>query len=155
MPLRKSPMTPARLESNRRNANKSNRPRRRGSCLCLDRDPLLALAGAPPAVAAETAQVDLPPANARHPLLAVDMFLLENTCVNYERSHYVYENKGALSKNELSNLSKTNSCGCRMTTLEALGGAFCVVPQGRMAMRRYVAVLKRAEERRTAGKRVH
>jgi hypothetical protein len=83
MPLRKSPMTPARLEANRRNAQKSTGPRtprgksqsrlnglRSGGRSRLYRDLLLALVDAPPGAVARTARAALTPAQARHPLFA-------------------------------------------------------------------------------------
>jgi hypothetical protein len=89
MLLRKSPLTPARLEANRRNAQKSTGPRtprgksqsrmnglRNGGRSRLYRDLLLALADAPPGAVLKTAQAALTPAQARHPLFAelVDTF---------------------------------------------------------------------------------
>ena len=89
MSLRKSPMTPARLEANRRNAQKSTGPRtargksqsrlnglRSGGRSRLYGDLLLALSDAPPGAVARTARAALTPAQARHPLFAqlVDVF---------------------------------------------------------------------------------
>jgi hypothetical protein len=83
MLLRKSPLTPARLEANRRNAQKSTGPRtprgksqsrmnalRSGGRSRLCRDLLLALSDAPPGAVARTARAALTPAQARHPLFA-------------------------------------------------------------------------------------
>ena len=83
MPLRKSPMTPARLEANRRNAQKSTGPRtalgrsqsrmnglRSGARSRLYGDLLLALSNAPPGAVARTARAALTPAQAAHPLFA-------------------------------------------------------------------------------------
>jgi len=83
MALRKSPMTPARLEANRRNAKKSTGPRtargksqsrlnglRRGGRSRLYNDLLLALSNAPPGAVGKTAQAVLTPAQAAHPLFA-------------------------------------------------------------------------------------
>ena len=83
MPLRKNPMTPARLEANRRNSKKSTGPRtargksqsrlnglRSGGRSRLYRDLLLALADAPPCSVAKTARTVLTPAQAAHPLFA-------------------------------------------------------------------------------------
>ena len=89
MPLRQSPMTPARLEANRRNARKSTGPRtargkaqsrlnglRSGGRSRLYGELLRALADAPPCAVARTAQSVLTPAQAAHPLFAeaVDIF---------------------------------------------------------------------------------
>jgi len=89
MPLRKSPMTPARLEANRRNARKSTGPRtargksqsrlnslRSGGRSRLYGELLWALSNAPPCAVARTAQSVLTPAQAAHPLFAeaVDIF---------------------------------------------------------------------------------
>jgi hypothetical protein len=81
MLLRKSPMTPARLQANRRNAQKSTSPRtargksqsrmnglRRGSRSRLYNDLLLALSNAPPGAIAKTARAALTPAQVAHPL---------------------------------------------------------------------------------------
>jgi hypothetical protein len=81
--LRKSPMTPARLEANRRNAQKSTGPRtargksqsrlnglRRGTRSRLYRDLLLALSDAPPGEVVRAARAALTPAQAAHPLFA-------------------------------------------------------------------------------------
>jgi len=83
MPLRKSPMTSARLEANRRNAQKSTGPRtargksqsrlnglRSGGRSRLYRDLLLALSNAPPGAVAQTARAALAPAQAGHPLFS-------------------------------------------------------------------------------------
>jgi hypothetical protein len=83
MALRRSPMTPARLEANRRNARKSTGPRtprgksqsrlnglRSGGRSRLYHDLLLALSDAPPGGVARTARAALTPAQARHPLFA-------------------------------------------------------------------------------------
>ena len=89
MPLRKSSMTPARLEANRRNARKSTGPRtargkaqsrlnglRSGERSRLYREVLLALMDAPPCGVAKTARAVLTPAQAAHPMFAqlVDLF---------------------------------------------------------------------------------
>jgi hypothetical protein len=81
--LRKSPLTPARLEANRRNAQKSTGPRtalgksqsrlnglRNGGPSRLYHDLLLALADAPPGAVIQTARAALTPAQARYPLFA-------------------------------------------------------------------------------------
>jgi hypothetical protein len=83
MSLRKNPMTPARLQANRRNSQKSTAPRTaRGksqsrlnrlwgggrSRLCGDL--LQALLDAPPCRVLETAQAILTPAQMSHPLFA-------------------------------------------------------------------------------------
>jgi hypothetical protein len=83
MPLRKSPMPPARLEANRRSARKSTGPRtalgksqsrlnglRSGSRSCLLRDLMQALFDALPGAVAPTARAVLTPAQLRHPLFA-------------------------------------------------------------------------------------
>jgi hypothetical protein len=83
MPLRKSPMTPACLEANRRNAHKSTGPctalgksqsrmngLRNGGRSRLYHDLLLALLDAPPCAIAETARAALTPAPATHALFA-------------------------------------------------------------------------------------
>ena len=83
MLLRKSPMTPARLEANRRNAQKSTGPRtargksqsrlngmRSGARSRLCHDLLLVLSDAPPGAIVKTARAALTPAQARHPLFA-------------------------------------------------------------------------------------
>jgi hypothetical protein len=83
MALRKNPMSPARLEANRRNAQKSTGPRtargksqsrlnslRSGGRSRLYGDLLLALANAPPCAVARTARAALTPAQAAHPLFA-------------------------------------------------------------------------------------
>ena len=83
MLLRKSPMTPARLEANRRNAQKSTGPRtalgksqsrlnglRSGGRSRLYNDLVLALSDAPPGAVAETARVALTAAQTAHPLFA-------------------------------------------------------------------------------------
>jgi len=90
MLLRKSTMTPARLEANRRNAQKSTGPRtprgksqsrlnglRRGSRSRLYNNLLLALLNAPPYAIAKTAQAVLTPAQAAHPLFGD---LVERLC---------------------------------------------------------------------------
>jgi len=90
MPLRKNPMTPARLEANRRNAKKSTGPRtprgksqsrmnglRKGGRSRLYLDLLRALIDAPPGHVAETARRILTPAQAMHPLFAD---LVERCC---------------------------------------------------------------------------
>ena len=91
MLLRKSPMTPARLEANRHNAQKSTGPRtargksqsrlnglRSGGRSRLYGDLLLALIDAPPGAVVQTAQAALTPAQAAHPLFAelVQIFCL-------------------------------------------------------------------------------
>ena len=96
MPLRKSPMTPARLAANRRNAQKSTGPRtargksqsrmnglRSGGRSRLYRDLLLALMDAPPGAALQTARAALTPAQAVHPLFAelVQIFYLAESDV--------------------------------------------------------------------------
>jgi len=76
-------MTPARLEANRRNAQKSTGPRtargksqsrlnglRSGGRSRLYRDLLLTLSDAPPGAVARTARAALTPAQAAHPLFA-------------------------------------------------------------------------------------
>jgi hypothetical protein len=81
--MRKSSMTPARLEANRRNARKSTGPRtprgksqsrmnglRSGGRSRLYHDLLLDPSDAPPGAVAETARAALTPAQARHPLFA-------------------------------------------------------------------------------------
>jgi hypothetical protein len=83
MPLLKSPMTPARLEANRRNAQKSTGPRtprgksqsrmnglRSGARSRLYSDLLLALSDAPPGAVVQTVRAALTPALAVHPLFA-------------------------------------------------------------------------------------
>ena len=83
MLLRKSPMTPARLEANRRNARRSTGPRtargksqsrlnglRSGGRSRLYRDLLLTLSDAPPCGVVRTARAALTPAQDRHPLFA-------------------------------------------------------------------------------------
>jgi hypothetical protein len=84
MLLRKSPMTPARLEANRRNAQKSTGPRtalgksqsrmnglRGAGRSRLYNDLLLAPSGAPPGAVAGAARAALTPAQAAHPLFTV------------------------------------------------------------------------------------
>ena len=81
MSLRKFPITPARLEANRRNARKSTRPRtargksqsrlnglRSGSRSRLLNDLMQALVDAQPGRVLETARAVLTPAQLRHPL---------------------------------------------------------------------------------------
>ena len=102
MPLRKSPMTPARLAANRRNAQKSTGPRtplgksrsrlnglRSGGRSRLYSDLLLALLDAPPGAVARTARAALTPAQAAHPLLAelAEIFRLadSNVALRYRR----------------------------------------------------------------------
>ncbi len=103
MSLRKSPMTPARLEANRRNAQKSTGPRtprgksqsrlnrlRSGARSRLYRDLLLALSDAPPGAIVETARAALTPAQpVVHPLFAqlVEIFRQAEigTAVRYPR----------------------------------------------------------------------
>ena len=102
MSLRKSPMTPARLEANRRNAQKSTGPRtsrgksqsrlnrlRSGARSRLYRDLLLALSDAPPGAIVETARAALTPAQPVHPLFAqlVEIFRQAEieTAVRYAR----------------------------------------------------------------------
>ena len=83
MSLRKNPMTPARLEANRRNAKKSTGPRtprgksqsrmnrlRNGGRSRLYNDLLQTLVDAPPGGVAKTARAVLTPAQAAHPLFA-------------------------------------------------------------------------------------
>jgi len=83
MLLRKSPLTPARLEANRRNAQKSTGPRtargksqsrmnalRSGGRSRLYQHLLLALSDAPPGAVLKAARAALTPAQARHPLFA-------------------------------------------------------------------------------------
>ena len=83
MSLRKNPMTPARLEANRRNSQKSTGPRtaRGKSQSCMNRlrsggrsrlymDLLKALMDAPPCRVLETARSILTPAQMTHPLFA-------------------------------------------------------------------------------------
>ena len=83
MSLRKNPMTPARLEANRRNSQKSTGPRtargkshsrlnrlRGGGRSRLYIDLLKALMDAPPGRVLETAQAILTPAQMSHPLFA-------------------------------------------------------------------------------------
>jgi hypothetical protein len=83
MLLRKSPMTPARLEANRSNAQKSTGPRtpqgksqsrmnalRSGGRSRLYRDLLLALSDAPPGAVLKAARRASTPAQAAHPLFA-------------------------------------------------------------------------------------
>jgi hypothetical protein len=83
MLLRKFPMTPARLEANRRNAQKSTGPRtprgksqsrlnglRSGFRSRLYEDFLLALLNAPPGTIIKTARAVLTPAQAAHPMFA-------------------------------------------------------------------------------------
>jgi hypothetical protein len=95
-------MTPARLEANRRNAQKSTGPRtargksqsrlnrlRSGARSRLYRDLLLALSNAPPCAVAQTARAALTPAQAAHPLFAelVEIFRQAEigTAVRYAR----------------------------------------------------------------------
>jgi hypothetical protein len=102
MLLRKSPMTPARLEANRRNAQKSTGPRtaqgksqsrlnglRSGARSRLYRDLLLALSDAPPCAVVQTARAALTPAQAKHPLFVqlVEVFRQAEigTALRYER----------------------------------------------------------------------
>jgi hypothetical protein len=76
-------MTPARLEANRRNAQKSTGPRtplgksqsrlnglQSGARSRLYHDLVLALSDAPPGAVARTARAALTPAQAAHPLFA-------------------------------------------------------------------------------------
>ncbi len=83
MSLRKNPLTPARLEANRRNAQKSTGPRtargksqsrlnrlRNGGRSRLYEDLLKALVDAPPCKVLETARAILTPAQVSHPLFA-------------------------------------------------------------------------------------
>ncbi len=83
MSLRKNPLTPARLEANRRNARKSTGPRtargksqsrlnrlRSGGRSRLYEDLLKALVDAPPCAVLETARAVLTPAQMAHPLFA-------------------------------------------------------------------------------------
>ena len=90
MSLRKNPMTPARLEANRRNSQKSTGPRtargksqsrlnrlRGGGRSRLYIDLLKALVDAPPCRVLETAQAVLTPAQMSHPLFAE---LVERFC---------------------------------------------------------------------------
>ncbi len=83
MSLRKNPMTPARLEANRRTSQKSTGPRtargksqsrlnrlRGGGRSRLYIDLLKALMDAPPCQVLETAQTILTPAEMSHPLFA-------------------------------------------------------------------------------------
>ena len=83
MLLRNCPVTPARLEANRRNAQKSTGPRtalgksqsrmnglRNGARSRLYHDLLLALSDAPPGAIAKMARAALTPAQAAHPLFA-------------------------------------------------------------------------------------
>ena len=83
MSLRKNPMTPARLEANRRNSQKSTGPRtargksqsrlnrlRGGGRSRLYGDLLNALLDAPPCQVLETARATLTPAQMSHPLFA-------------------------------------------------------------------------------------
>jgi hypothetical protein len=96
MLLRKSPMTPARLEANRRNAQKSTGPRtalgksqsrlnglRSGGRSRLYNDLVLALSDAPPGAVAEAARAALTPAQAAHPLFTelVQIFRLAESGV--------------------------------------------------------------------------
>jgi hypothetical protein len=89
-------MTPARVEANRRNAQKSTGPRtplgksqsrlnglRSGGRSRLYQDLLLALVDAPPGGVAQTARAVLTPAQARHPLFAelVETFRLADSDV--------------------------------------------------------------------------
>jgi len=89
MLMRQSPITPARLEANRRNAQKSTGPRtprgksqsrlnglRSGELSRLYRELLLALLDAPPCAVARRARAGMTLAQARHPLFAelVDTF---------------------------------------------------------------------------------
>ena len=98
MSLRKSPMTPARLEANRRNAQKSTGPRtalgksqsrlnglRSGGRSRLYNDLLLALSDAPPCAVVQTARAALTPAQAKHPLFAelVQIFRLAESNVAF------------------------------------------------------------------------
>ena len=102
MSLRKNPMTPARLQANRRNAQKSTGPRtargksqsrlnrlRSGARSRLYRDLLLALSDAPPGAIVETARAVLTPAQPVHPLFAqlVEIFRRAEigTAVRYAR----------------------------------------------------------------------
>jgi hypothetical protein len=102
MSLRKSPMTPARLEANRRNAQKSTGPRtprgksqsrlnglRSGRRSRLYGDLLLALSDAPPCAVFQTARAALTPAQAAHPLFAelVQIFRLaeDDVALRYRR----------------------------------------------------------------------
>ena len=87
MSLRKSPtMTPARLEANRRNAQKSTGPRtargkaqsrlnglKKGSRSALHRQLLMALLNAEPCGIEAAAQAVLTPELARHPLFAQEL----------------------------------------------------------------------------------
>jgi len=83
MSLRKNPMTPARLQANRRNAQKSTGPStargksqsrmnrlRSGGRSRLYGDLLQALVDAPPCRVLETARAILTPAQMSHPLFA-------------------------------------------------------------------------------------
>ena len=83
MSLRKNPVTPARLEANRRNSQKSTGPRtargksqsrlnrlRGGGRSRLYGDLLKALMDAPPCRVLETARAVLTPAQMAHPLFA-------------------------------------------------------------------------------------
>ena len=83
MSLRKNPMTPARLEANRRNSQKSTGPRtargksqsrlnrlQGGGRSRLYMDLLKALMDAPPGRVLETARAILTPAQMSHPLFA-------------------------------------------------------------------------------------
>ena len=96
MALRRSPMTPSRLEANRRNAKKSTGPRtargksqsrlngmRGGGRSSLYQDLLMALSNAPPCAVAQTARAVLTPAQAAHPLFAelVQIFRLAESDV--------------------------------------------------------------------------
>ena len=96
MSLRKNPMTPARLEANRRNSQKSTGPRtargksqsrlnrlRGGGRSRLYGDLLQALVDAPPCRVLETARGILTPAQMSHPLFAglVEIFCQAETGV--------------------------------------------------------------------------
>ena len=83
MSLRKNPMTPARLEANRRNSQKSTGPRtlrgksqsrlnrlRSGGRSRLYGDLLTALMDAPPCRVLQTARAVLTPAQMAHPLFS-------------------------------------------------------------------------------------
>jgi hypothetical protein len=83
MSLRKNPMTPARLQANRRNSQKSTGPRsargksqsrmnrlRRGGRSRLYGDLLQALMDAPPCAVLQTARAILTPAQMAHPLFS-------------------------------------------------------------------------------------
>jgi hypothetical protein len=102
MLLRKSRTTPARLEANRRNAQKHTDPRtalgksqsrmnglRNGGRSRLYHDLLLALSDAPPGALARTARAALTPAQAAHPLFTglVQIFRLaeSDAALRYRR----------------------------------------------------------------------